>query len=187
MLIIKPGIVSILVGIFGFWFLPNYPNNTKKPYFTEEQAQMAQYRMLVSNGGISEDDEGDYWGGFWLACKDPFTWAFAALHFTVVLSQSMKDFMPSVMSTLGFSKTITYLVQAPPYAIAYLATLAVSWSSGRHLEHCFHIFFPMLVALVGAVIMISTLNVGARYFSLILLCTGPFVALNVSPIVPICH
>jgi len=28
--------------------------------------------------------------------------------------------------------------------------------------------------------MISTLNVGARYLSLVLLCTGPFVGLNVS-------
>lgn len=83
------------------------------------------------------------------------------------------------MDTLGFSKTVTYLIQAPPYVIAYLVTLAVSWSSGRYLEHCFHIIGPMAVAIAGAVIMISTLNVGARYFSLVLLCSGPFVALNV--------
>lgn len=63
--------------------------------------------------------------------------------------------------------------------IAYFATLAISWSSGRLLEHCWHIIVPILVALGGAVLMISTLNVGARYFSLILLCTGPFVGLNV--------
>lgn len=48
------------------------------------------------------------------------------------------------------------------------------------MEHCFHIVVPVLVSLVGAVIMISTLNLGARYFSMILLCTGPFVGLNVS-------
>jgi MFS family permease len=173
------GAVSVIVGVCGFWFLPNYPNNTAKPYFTEEQAQMAQYRMLVSGGGVSEDDEGDYWGGFWLACKDPFTWAFAALHFSIIIGQSFKDFFPSIMKTLGFSKTVTYLVQAPPYVVAYLVTLVVSWSSGRYLEHCYHIFFPMLGALVGAVIMISTLNIAARYFSLILLCSGPFVALNI--------
>lgn len=74
---------------------------------------------------------------------------------------------------------MTYLVQAPPYVIAYCATLAISWSSGRFLEHCWHIIVPILVALGGSVLMISTLNVGARYFSLILLCTGPFVGLNV--------
>lgn len=83
------------------------------------------------------------------------------------------------MNTLGFSKTITYLIQAPPYVVAYAATLLVSWSSGRRLEHCFHIVGAISASLVGAVIMISTLNVGARYFSLFLLCTGPFIGLNV--------
>lgn len=57
---------------------------------------MAQYRMLVSAGGLSEDDEGDYWGGFWMAVKDPFTWMFAALHFAIIIGQSFKDFLPSV-------------------------------------------------------------------------------------------
>ena len=85
-----------------------------------------------------------------------------------------------IVDTLGFNKTITYFIQAPPYVVAYIATLVVSWSSGRYLEHCFHIIGAMLACLIGAVIMISTLNVGARYFSLFLLCTGPFIGLNVS-------
>ena len=85
-----------------------------------------------------------------------------------------------IVNTLGFNETITYLIQAPPYIFAYAVTLLVSWSSGRMLEHCWHICGAMFAALVGTVIMISTLNVAARYFSLFLLCTGPFIALNVS-------
>ncbi|KAI9896618.1 hypothetical protein N3K66_008790 [Trichothecium roseum] len=173
------GIVSILVGLIGFWGLPNFPDNTGGGYFTEEETQMAQYRQLVSAGGISEDNEGGYWDGFWQACKDPFTWLFAAMHFCLIIAQSFKDFFPSIVDTLGFNKTITYFIQAPPYVVAYIATLLVSWSSGRYLEHCFHIIGAMLACLIGAVIMISTLNVGARYFSLFLLCTGPFIGLNI--------
>lgn len=63
---------------------------------TAEESEMAQYRALVSAGGVSEDDEGDYWGGVVLAAKDPFTWMFAALHFSVIVAQSFKDFFPSV-------------------------------------------------------------------------------------------
>lgn len=70
-------------------------------------------------------------------------------------------------------------MQAPPYLIAYAVTLLISWSSGRMLEHCWHIVGSIAVCLIGATIMISTLNTGARYFSLILLCSGPFVGLNV--------
>lgn len=48
------------------------------------------------------------------------------------------------------------------------------------LEHGFHIIGPILVTLVGAVVMITTLNVGARYFAMILLVLGPFAGLSVS-------
>ncbi|GMF78090.1 unnamed protein product [Aspergillus oryzae] len=162
--ILLEGIVSIIVAVTGFWFIPNFPNNTGRRWFTEEEAAMAEYRQVVSAGGTREDDEGDYWGGVLLAVKDPFTWGFAAIHFSLIIAQSFKDFFPS----------------APPYVIAYITTLVVSWSSGKTGDHCWHIVGPILVSLVGAVLMISTLDRGARYFSLILLCTGPFVGLNVS-------
>jgi MFS family permease len=192
------GIVSIMVAILGFWYLPNWPNDTGSYYFTAEESAMAQYRADVSAGGISEDDEGSYWGGIGQAARDPFTWMFAAIHFFLIIAQSFKDFLPSVspnqhqrilrlktdppsqiVNTFGFSQVGTYLVQAPPYLFAYFFTLALSWSSGRRLEHCWHIIGAILISAVGAVIMISTLNVGARYFSIFLLCAGPFVGLNI--------
>jgi len=176
---ILEGIVSILVAFLGFWFLPNWPSDTGTYYFTAEESAMAQYRADVSAGGISEDDEGSYWGGIAQAVRDPFTWMFAAIHFFLIIAQSFKDFLPSIMDTFGYNKTSTYLIQAPPYIFAYFFTLALSWSSGRRLEHCWHIIGAILISLVGAVIMISTLNVGARYFSIFLLCSGPFVGLNI--------
>ncbi|KAL5356274.1 major facilitator superfamily domain-containing protein [Aspergillus floccosus] len=177
--ILLEGIVSILVACIAFWFIPNFPSNTSRRWFTEEEAAMAQYRQFVSAGGIHEDDEEGRWKGVWLAVKDPFTWLFAGIHFSLIIAQSFKDFFPSIVATLEFTDVVTYLVQAPPYLIAYIVTLVVSWSSGRFLEHCWHIVVPILVTLAGAVLMISTLNIGARYFSLILLCTGPFVGLNI--------
>lgn len=48
------------------------------------------------------------------------------------------------------------------------------------LEHGYHIIVPILLTLVACVVMITTLNVGARYFCMILMVTGPFVGLNVS-------
>jgi MFS family permease len=172
-------IASILVAIAGFYYLPNFPNNTGTYYFTEEEQEMAKYRMLVSSGGHSEDDEGTMWGGVWLAVRDPYTWFFAGMHFALIIAQSFKDFFPSIFQTLGFGKVETYLIQAPPYVFAYIFTLVVSWSSGRMLEHCWHIVGAISLTLAGTFIMISTLNVGARYFSLFLLCSGPFLGLNI--------
>jgi len=57
---------------------------------------MAAYRMKVSAGGLSEDDEGGAWEGVRLACKDPLTWLYTVIHFGIILAISYKDFFPSV-------------------------------------------------------------------------------------------
>jgi MFS family permease len=60
------GAASILVALASFWFIPNFPDSTGTYFITEEEAEMAQYRQCVSAGGISEDDAGDMWAGFWM-------------------------------------------------------------------------------------------------------------------------
>ncbi|KAL2110286.1 hypothetical protein VUR80DRAFT_1396 [Thermomyces stellatus] len=172
------GIVSIIIVVASFWLIPNFPSNTGTYFLTAEEAEMAAYRQTVSAGGLSEDDEGGYWSGVWAMFKDPISHMFALIHFALIIAQSYKDFFPSIVATLGFNQIITYLIQAPPPVIAFLVTLAVSWHSGRVLEHGWHIIVPIVLTAVGCAIMITTLNVGARYFSMILLVTGPFVGLN---------
>ncbi|KAF5646959.1 major facilitator superfamily transporter [Fusarium tjaetaba] len=177
--VIIEGIVGLFVAIMGFWCIPNFPHNTGTYFMTAEMSEMAQYRMVVSAGGRSEDDEGGAWEGVKLACKDPFTWIYTVLHFGLIVALSFKDFFPSIVKTLGYSNLMTYLIQAPPYIFAYLATCVISWSWGRHMEHCWHIIGSTVACIVGVVIMISTLNAGARYFGMFLLCAGPFVGLNI--------
>ncbi|KAK8051766.1 hypothetical protein PG993_003151 [Apiospora rasikravindrae] len=154
------GAVSIAIGVAAFWFMPNFPSSTGTYFMSAEEVEMAQYRQEVNAGGISEDDEGGHWEGVRLALKEPFTWLFASSHFFIIIGQSFKDFLPSIMNTFGFSKTNTYLLQAPPYVFAYMLTIGISWSSGRRLEHCWHMVGSMALCLAGAVIMISTLSLG---------------------------
>jgi hypothetical protein len=72
----------------------------------------------------------------------------------------------------------TYLVQAPPYAVAYAFACAMAWSSGRFQESCWHIIGPVIASAVGTAALISTENVGARYFGAILLISGTYSGLN---------
>lgn len=87
------GVVSIIIAVASFIYLPEWPHTAKA--FTEEERQMAQYRMLVSNGG-REEQFGGTWDGLKDAVKDPFTWFFCLMHFSLVTAQSFKDFLPSV-------------------------------------------------------------------------------------------
>ena len=87
------GAASILVAIAAFFLLPNWPHNTK--WLTEQEREIAQYRILLSNGG-HEEVRGGTWDGVKAAIKEPFTWMFCGLHFSLVNAQSFKDFFPSV-------------------------------------------------------------------------------------------
>ena len=72
----------------------------------------------------------------------------------------------------------TYLIQAPPYAIAYGVACLLAWTSGKFQESCWHIVAPIIASAAGASLLISTLNVGARYFGLVLLISGTYSGLN---------
>lgn len=155
---------------------------------------MGQYRVLLSNGG-KEEQVGGTWDGLKEAVKDPFTWMFCGMHFSLINAQSFKDFFPSVsalsslsvskhtnvaqiIKTFGFSELNTYLVQAPPYALAYACACALAWSSGKFRESCYHIIAPIFASAIGTAILISTPNVGARYFGACLLISGTYNGLN---------
>ena len=64
--------------------------------------------------------------------------------------------MAQIIKTFGFSELNTYLIQAPPYAIAYACACALAWSSGKFRESCYHIIVPVVASAVGISIMIST-------------------------------
>jgi hypothetical protein len=82
------------------------------------------------------------------------------------------------VATLGYSDLMTYLIQAPPYLFAYIFVLAMSWSVGRHMEHCWHIIATSVFGIVGVVIVIATLNPGLRYFGMFFMVAGPFAGVT---------
>jgi len=87
------GAISMLVGVIAFFVLPDWPGNTR--WLSKQESEIAQYRVLRSNGGKSEEIGGT-WDGLKAACRDPFTWMFCGMHFSLINAQSFKDFFPSV-------------------------------------------------------------------------------------------
>jgi MFS family permease len=105
------GIASIAVAIMAYFVLPGWPSDTnatwpsKKGFLSEQESEMAQYRVLLSNGGRDER-VGGTWDGLKEALVEPLTWMFCAMHFGLTISQSYKDFLPSVRK-LGLAGHLT--------------------------------------------------------------------------------
>lgn len=79
------GAVSIVVACVAFFLLPNWPTNTK--WLSPQESEMAQYRVLVSSGG-KDEGVGGTWDGVKDAVRDPFTWMFCGMHFSLINAQS---------------------------------------------------------------------------------------------------
>ncbi|KAH9228125.1 hypothetical protein K456DRAFT_1729408 [Colletotrichum gloeosporioides 23] len=138
------GIATFVIGLSAFFLLPDWPQNTR--FLTPAEQEMAQYRILCSNGGQEET--------------------------------SFKDFFPSIVKTFDFGELTTYLIQAPPYAFSFIFACVCAWSSGRNQESFWHVVLPIIGSTVGISVLISTMNIGARYFGLFLLISGTYNGLN---------
>ncbi|KAI8183659.1 putative transporter [Colletotrichum sp. SAR 10_75] len=169
------GIATFVIGLSAFFLLPDWPQNTR--FLTPAEREMAQYRILCSNGG-QEETVGGTWDGLKDAVRDPFTWIFCLMHFALVTAQSFKDFFPSIVKTFDFGELTTYLIQAPPYAFSFIFACVCAWSSGRNQESFWHVVLPIIGSAVGISVLISTMNIGARYFGLFLLISGTYNGLN---------
>ena len=90
-----------------------------------------------------------------------------------------KNFLPTVVQTLGFNRTITLVLTCPPYLISAFVSVAVSWSSGRFNERTWHITLSKAVAIVGFIVGTATLNIGARYFAMVLFVGATYGVNNI--------
>lgn len=64
------GALSIFVAGIAAWLLPNWADNT--PWLTPEETEMAQYRLVLSAGGVDESkSKMGLWEGAKLGAKDP--------------------------------------------------------------------------------------------------------------------
>lgn len=69
---------------------------------------------------------------------------------------------------------------APPYLLAAVLALAISWTSDRKPERCYHLLTPILFGMIGFVIAASTRATAPRYVSLFLMVGGMFGSYNVA-------
>ena len=173
--------------------LPDFPgkaSGTAKWLLTEEERRVAVLRMQRDRTSETEERR-SVWYGLKLAVTDYRTWILVCCSFQVqgqmtCLTPSFQVvmlianhtaygfsyFYPTIVSGLNLgSRTITLVLTAPPYLLAACSALAVAYSSDRNNERGWHVSVPMSFAVIGFIISVATLNVGARYFaSFVFIC-----------------
>ncbi|KAL2204527.1 MFS general substrate transporter [Sarocladium strictum] len=165
-LFIIQGALSIVTAIAAFFMLPDHPLKTR--WLTEEQRQLAHARIFADTTDRSENTS--VMKGLRQSAADWRTWVLVAAYNFHLCSISFQNFLPTVIKR-GISpnnNTIALVLVAPPYMLAAALGVGMAWTSGRYNERTWHITVCKSITLVGFVISVATLNVGARYFAIFL-------------------
>lgn len=168
----------MFVASFGYWLLPNYPSDTK--WLSEEQRHYASWRLAVDMGSDDSDEDLSLMQSCKMALKDYKLYLFMLLQHLILLSQCFQYVFPSVVKTLGYNKTITSLLTAPPWFAAFLAGLATTWSASRTQQRGYYIVGCMMLSAIGNMMVTFGTQLGVRYTGMIFLCMGVLSAFQVS-------
>jgi MFS family permease len=170
------GLPTIVLALLIFLFLPNRPETSK--YLTEEERIVITKRLATNqSGGIHTKKF--QWSGFRRAITDYKIYMCGVIYLGVNLTlASISGFLPTIITSLGYSDANAQLYTVPPYACAFVFMILTSFISDR--IHCRGLFVGgvMMLSCTGWIILLAVVhNQHARYFATFLLVMGSFAAI----------
>lgn len=126
-LFILQGVITFVISIAAAFILPDDPLHTR--WLTEEERQLAHRRIHGDTVGVRPPTSP--WQGLREATSDSKLWIFITMQMMHLAASGFKNFMPTAVETLGFSRTITLVLLMPPYVIGGLSSIAWAANSGE--------------------------------------------------------
>jgi len=154
------GTVTMFVAVIATLVLPDFPATTS--WLTPLERRLAEVRMAEDVGESDSDNTGAM-HGLYLALTDWKVWWLSVASAAQSIALSFSQYFPTLTATLGYSRTITLLLCAPPWAFATIVTFFNARHSDKTGEKFFHIFGPELIGIAGFLVTIGTDNIAARY------------------------
>ena len=148
--------MTIVIALLVIPILPDYPLQRANKLMSHELQIYAEWRIRKENAGIRDEDPESVWWGLKQTLIDPKLYMFIVLQMALITAQSFNNFFPSIVGTLGYSTTITLLLTAPPYLLAFFVSLGLSFHAAHKHERGWHIAIPMMFALLGNLLVMRT-------------------------------
>lgn len=161
------GALTMGVAVVAGFMLPDMPHNSKG--FTKEELDVAQLRLYEDTGESDTDgDQQPITYGLQLAFRTSRLYVLMLGLIAVVTGLSFNAYFPTLAGTLGYDRTKTLLLCAPPWVFSCIVALVNSWHADKTQEKFWHSVWPIGMGIVGFVISIATMNTAARYLALFL-------------------
>lgn len=140
-------------------------------------AEKLELTEILRRDSDSGDNEAFNWKGVRDALTDWQCWGYAMLFHTHSFSlYSITLFSPTIIQGLGYKSWQAQLLSTPPYAVAFIAVMAIAFASYRFERRGIFIIGGDIFAIIGYIILISDTRAGPSYVGLFFVIAGVYAA-----------
>ena len=184
LLFIVEGLPTVVMAIVIFFKMPDSPDTAK--FLTEEERQVACARTMMQTGQEGKERLGT--SGITVreilsTFSQPQTIILPLMCFSCNVSfASLPVFLPTILTTMGFTSIDAQGLTAPPYFLAFLVCIATTYVADRIKQRGLVIAALSIIGGVGYVLLATVKTVAARYLGVFLAAAGVFPAIaNILP------
>ncbi|ORY11147.1 major facilitator superfamily domain-containing protein [Clohesyomyces aquaticus] len=124
---------------------------------------VATFPIALEPNQEDNRSEATAWQGLCRAFTDPALYLIWFMQLGLNTTVSLVNFFPTIVATMGYPRTETLLLSAPPYVFAAVLGIANSWHSDKTKEPFWHVVWPQVFCSIGFIISAITMNNAARY------------------------
>jgi MFS family permease len=155
---IMEGIITVLVAIWGYFRLIDFPDRALKHsrrFLTEKEINFVKGKLAADR----DDVQPEPWSfKKWASnASDPKAWGFALCFFSVVTNATgIGFFLPIILrSSMGFSLAASQCLILPPFAFAGIVMMTTSWVGDKYHIRGPIVAFNAMLCVIGLPIMVS--------------------------------
>jgi hypothetical protein len=172
-LFIIEGSATVGIGVVCAFLMPEFPYNSR--ILSQTERDLAVWRMESTTGAAEGSQKESTLKGFGKALSDPKLLLLILCNLLSQAQGSIANYFPTLVASLNFGSTVSLLLTAPPYILAGAVYWVLMWYSDRK-NTAYPIIIGCIAIAIGMyIIPMSTLNVPARYFSMMIL---PFASVG---------
>lgn len=159
--------------------MPDSPGTAK--YLTEEERTHAVERLQVRDRTKKSNVK---WSQVFAGLSDYQNYIHTAIHFSCNFSfAGLSNFLPTIVSEMGYSDVNAQGLTAPVYFVAFLCCIAVAYASDRYGKRGYLVSGFGTMGMVGYLLLVLVRdehNTGPRYAGVWLAACGVFPALCIN-------
>jgi sugar phosphate permease len=177
LLFLIEGIPAICLGIITLFALPNRPESTR--FFTQREREVALERG--SRGTKADIGAVLNKAHVFAALSDWRVYAGGVIYFGLNCAlASISAFLPTIITTFGYTNALAQLLTVPPYAVAAIVLCGAAYFTDRLQTRGLVIASSCFLCAIGyLIVLVVPTNPHARYFAVFCITSGTYTSIGI--------